>query len=100
MDAQQIKDAVKRYRKIFEKQGIGKSPHPMDIPMISKKANLENSHWMLDEIEKGLKEDDSQETREKYRGWLCWIQNDLFHNGLGTINDFRNDNRPKEKTTP
>lgn len=92
MTPQQIQEALTLYRQILKAHEIEPVAYPHDdlIPLTDKRNVLPHCSWMIEAIPAILADGDT----EKAGRWLCFIQGCLWTNGMYTITDLKNHNRP------
>ena len=90
MTAEKILEIVEVYRKFFEERHIKKIDYPHDKLLMSKIEGLRHCHGMLDKIVEFVREG----KKEKACRWLGFIQGYLWGQGIYTLNNLKNHNRP------
>jgi len=92
MDAKKYSQIIKSYRGYFISKGIKKKEFPHGAILFSSQddKSLEHCHSMLDKMEEFIKE----ERFPKLNRWLGFIQGVLWRNGIATMNNLKNTNRP------
>lgn len=89
-----VLEVLRTYRQQFEAQGVAKRRSPPDNWVSQQADRLAHLHWMLDEIESFL----AVGSREKAMRWLGFIQGCLWADGLYTVAEMKDQNRPDQGT--
>lgn len=90
MTAEKVLEVIDTYRQLFVKKGVGKLDFPHDVALSCANLGLEHCHGMLDKIVEFVREN----RMEKTFRWLGFIQGVLWSNGIYTLEDLKNHNRP------
>jgi hypothetical protein len=90
MNAEKFTMIIQQYRKQFESDGIGKIDYPHGDILDDARHSLEHCHGMLDRMDEFIKE----KRFPKLNRWLGFIQGVLWTNGLVTMTDLKNTNKP------
>jgi len=92
MTPEQIRTAIAQYRQILLAQDIEPECYPSDdlMSMTDKSKVLPHCLWMIGEIPAMLAQGDTN----KAEHWLCFIQGCLWMNGMYSITNLRDHNRP------
>jgi len=90
MTPEKVLEVIEVYRQLFLKRGIGKIDYPHDEILDQAEVGLEHCHGMLDQmiefVHKGK--------IEKAFRWLGFVQGVLWTNGIYTLSQLRDHNRP------
>jgi hypothetical protein len=89
-----VLEVLKVYRQSFEARGVAKRRSPPEAQAAAQIDRLAHLHWMLDEIESFL----AAGRREKAMRWLGFIQGCLWADGLYTVAEMKDQNRPDQGT--
>lgn len=96
MDRQKVLEVIGVYRKYFEEMDIPQInfPHGQALNIFDDVDGLGNMlahcHGMLDEMEKFV----AKGSMDKVFRWLGFVQGCLWSNGLYTLDELKNHNRP------
>lgn len=90
MTGEKILEVVGIYRQLFVINDVCKTDYPHDGILENKQMGLEHCHGMLDKIVEFVCEG----RLEKSFRWLGFIQGFLWANGICTLTDLKNHNRP------
>lgn len=94
MDGKKILSVIAIYRERLEGMAVGKIdyPHEAEIRPNDRRRNyvLGHCHGMLDQMEEFVKEG----RIEKAFRWLGFVQAALWTEGVYTLEDLKNHNRP------
>lgn len=91
MTPQQVRDAARQYRALFEECGVKPRQHP-DDKLASQPAIFEHCYWMCIEIDKLINQNIHSKF-EKAMRWLCFVQGCLWCYQQLTISNFKDQNR-------
>ncbi len=92
MTPERILSVVEFYRSFFKRTGIIAADCDEDSFMVDSVACLQHCHGMLDKIKTFVEEG----RLEKAFRWLGFIQGVLWIQGMFTLKDLKEHNRPKE----
>lgn len=91
MTPEKILRVIEIYRKFFADNNIGKKKYPYNKLIVDRAGTgLGHCHSMLDEMTEFVREG----RIEKAFRWLGFIQGILWLNGVYTLTDLKNHNRP------
>lgn len=90
MTSEKILEVARTYQEFFERNSIKKVDYPHDEILQSLNVGLEHCHGMIEKIVEFI----HQGRREKAMRWVCFIQGYLWSQGIYTLTDFMNHNRP------
>ncbi len=92
MDKTKVKEVINLYRKKLKELKIQNVEFPDNILSPNIDCALAHCNHMLDKMEIFIQQD----RLEKVFRWLGFIQGCLWSFGIYTLDDLKNDNRPKE----
>jgi hypothetical protein len=96
MGSKQFLAVIAMYRAKFEEMSVGKIDYPHDKRMPARRRGpglrLEHCHGMLEQMEKFI----AQGSTGKADRWLGFIQGVLWSEGIYTLKEMRDHNRPTE----
>jgi hypothetical protein len=90
MTAEKVVEVIERYRELFVARGIATVDYPHDEVLADETLGLEHCHRMLDKMLQFIREG----RMEKTFRWLGFIQGVLWSQGIYTLTDLQNHNRP------
>lgn len=90
MSPEKVLEVIDIYREALERIGVGAKSHNHNTQATSPEAILEHCHQMLDQMERFVAEG----RMEKTFRWLGFVQGCLWSQGVFTIGEMANHNRP------
>ena len=90
MSKDKVLAVLNTYRRLFARMGVKKKDHFHGVALESAEAGLSHCHGMLDEMVEFVKQD----RMGKVFRWLGFIQGFLWAQGVYTLDDLKNQNRP------
>ena len=90
MSKDKVLQVIGIYRDRFVDMGIGLADHSHSDKLHSPESGLKHCHGMLDKIEEFVRQD----RMEKVFRWLGFIQGFLWGQGIYTLDELKEHNRP------
>lgn len=90
MTSEKILKVIETYRKLFVERGIGKIDYPHDHLLDRAEVGLSHCHGMLDQMVEFAREG----RLDKAFCWLGFVQGVLWVNGIYTLTELKDHNRP------
>ncbi len=90
MTPEKVVKVIEIYRKLLTERNIAKIDYPHDNLLDEEVHSLEHCHGMLDKMIEFVREN----RMEKVFRWLGFVQGVFWRNGIYTLTDLKNHNRP------